>query len=58
MLPVRTTVPSNVTTTAMPGASSPKADSCPDCGGSGYYYPEGVEKGVKICKHEKLKGAV
>jgi hypothetical protein len=35
-----------------------KADSCPDCGGSGYYYPEGVEKGVKICKHEKLKGAV
>jgi hypothetical protein len=35
-----------------------KADSCPDCGGSGYYYPEGLEKGVKICKHEKLKGAV
>jgi hypothetical protein len=35
-----------------------KADSCHDCGGSGYYYPEGVEKGVKICKHEKLKGAV
>jgi hypothetical protein len=35
-----------------------KADSCPDCGGSRYYYPEGVEKGVKICKHEKLKGAV
>jgi hypothetical protein len=33
-----------------------KAESCPDCGGSGYYYPEGVEKGVKICKHEKLKG--
>ncbi len=39
-------------------ASAPlKADGCPDCGGSGYYYPEGVEKGVKICKHEKLKGA-
>lgn len=35
-----------------------KADSCPDCGGSGYYYPEGVEKGVKICKHKRLKGAV
>ena len=31
--------------------------NCLDCGGSGYYYPEGVEKGVKICKHEKLKGA-
>ena len=41
-----------------PAASAPlKADGCPDCGGSGYYYPEGVEKGVKICKHEKLKGA-
>jgi len=32
------------------------ADNCPDCSGSGYYYPEGVEKGVKICKHDKLKG--
>jgi len=41
-----------------PTAPAPlKADDCPDCGGSGYYYPEGVEKGVKICKHEKLKGA-
>jgi hypothetical protein len=41
-----------------PPASSEnlKTDECPDCGGSGYYYPEGVEKGVKICKHEKLKG--
>ena len=38
-------------------SASLKADGCPDCGGSGYYYPEGVEKGVKICKHEKLKGA-
>lgn len=28
---------------------------CPDCGGTGYYYPEGVQKGVKICKHERLK---
>jgi hypothetical protein len=35
-----------------------KADDCPDCGGSGYFYPEGIEKGVKICKHEKLKGLV
>ena len=34
-----------------------KTDECPDCGGSGYYYPEGVEKGVKLCKHEKLKGS-
>lgn len=27
---------------------------CPDCGGSGMYYPEGYEKGVARCKHEKL----
>jgi hypothetical protein len=42
-----------------PPASSTnfKVDGCPDCGGSGYYYPEGVEKGVKLCKHEKLKGS-
>jgi hypothetical protein len=40
-----------------PATSAPfKADDCPDCGGSGYFYPEGVDKGVKICKHEKLKG--
>jgi hypothetical protein len=41
-----------------PTTSAPfRADDCPDCGGSGYFYPEGVDKGVKICKHEKLKGA-
>jgi Bacteriophage replication protein O len=41
-----------------PAAVAPfKADDCPDCGGSGYFYPEGVDKGVKICKHEKLKDA-
>jgi DNA-binding MarR family transcriptional regulator len=40
-----------------PAAAAPfKASDCPDCGGSGYFYPEGVDKGVKICKHEKLKG--
>lgn len=33
-----------------------KTEDCPDCGGSGYFYPGGVEKGVKICKHENLKG--
>lgn len=43
---------------SVPAASASfKADDCPDCGGSGYFYPEGVDKGVKICKHEKLKGA-
>jgi hypothetical protein len=38
-------------------STSLKVDECPDCDGSGYYYPEGVEKGVKICKHEKLRGS-
>ncbi len=28
---------------------------CPDCGGSGMYYPEGFEKGVARCRHERLK---
>jgi hypothetical protein len=27
---------------------------CPDCNGSGWHYPEGMEKGVKKCRHEKL----
>lgn len=27
---------------------------CPDCGGSGWWYPEGPDKGVKKCKHENL----
>jgi hypothetical protein len=36
---------------------SPSADAnkCPDCGGSGWWYPEGESKGVAKCKHEKLK---
>lgn len=27
---------------------------CPDCKNTGWYYPEGVAKGVKKCPHEKL----
>jgi hypothetical protein len=27
---------------------------CQDCGGSGWWYPEGEAKGVAKCKHEKL----
>jgi hypothetical protein len=30
-------------------------NKCPDCGGSGMYYPEGYEKGVARCKHERLQ---
>jgi hypothetical protein len=28
---------------------------CPDCNGTGYWYPQGKEKGVARCRHEKLK---
>jgi len=31
------------------------ASKCPDCAGSGWHYPEGMEKGVKKCGHERLK---
>jgi hypothetical protein len=27
---------------------------CPDCKGSGFWYPEGMEKGVKKCRHESM----
>lgn len=30
---------------------------CPDCFGTGMYYPEGFEKGVARCRHEKLGAA-
>ncbi|HEY0378989.1 MAG TPA: hypothetical protein VGC87_18890 [Pyrinomonadaceae bacterium] len=35
-------------------APSFDASKCPDCGGSGWWYPEGEIKGVARCKHEKL----
>lgn len=28
---------------------------CPDCFGTGMYYPDGFDKGVTRCRHEKLK---
>jgi hypothetical protein len=30
------------------------ASQCPDCKGSGFYYPNGPSGGVVKCKHEKL----
>ena len=30
------------------------ASKCPDCGGSGWWYPEGPEKGVAKCRHTKV----
>jgi hypothetical protein len=32
----------------------PDYKNCPDCQGSGFWYPSGVEKGVAKCKHERL----
>ncbi|HEX8772890.1 MAG TPA: hypothetical protein VF735_04745 [Pyrinomonadaceae bacterium] len=40
---------------AKPSISTEQMRACPDCGGSGLYYPEGYEKGVARCKHERLK---
>jgi hypothetical protein len=31
------------------------ASQCPDCKGTGFYYPKGVEGGVARCKHEQLR---
>jgi hypothetical protein len=30
------------------------ASKCLDCGGSGWWYPDGVERGVAKCKHQSL----
>lgn len=34
-------------------AAAPK--DCPDCRGTGMWYPEGFEKGVAKCRHERLE---
>jgi hypothetical protein len=34
------------------------ASRCPDCFGTGMWYPEGYEKGVARCQHEKLSSEV
>jgi hypothetical protein len=36
-------------------ASGLDVSRCPDCRGTGFYYPRGVEAGVARCKHEQLK---
>ena len=33
-----------------------QTDKCLDCGGTGWWYPEGSERGVTKCKHERLDG--
>lgn len=35
----------------------PDTSACPDCGGTGFYYPHGRDQGVAKCPHSKLAGA-
>ena len=36
-------------------SSTLDTSQCPDCHGTGFYYPEGVGGGVAKCKHEQLR---
>jgi hypothetical protein len=50
--------PSNVAPNkekALKENSKADASRCPDCMGTGFYYPEGTAKGVKRCEHRKLR---
>jgi hypothetical protein len=38
-----------------PALTPEQIKNCPDCGGSGMYYPEGYEKGVAKCRHANLE---
>ena len=35
-------------------SSNLDTSKCPDCKGTGFYYPKGSEGGVARCKHEQL----
>ena len=37
-----------------PQVSSDQTKNCQDCGGTGFYYPQGYEGGVAKCKHERM----
>jgi hypothetical protein len=34
-----------------------RANECPDCGGTSWFYPKGAEGGVKRCSHPKVPKA-
>jgi hypothetical protein len=38
-----------------PDTVSVEASECPDCRGTGFWYPQGIERGVSKCKHERLQ---
>jgi hypothetical protein len=45
----------NVEDSAAPGDTRKvDAKNCPDCFGTGMFYPEGFDKGVVRCRHEKM----
>ena len=46
---------SSSTATSQLTFSADQIAKCPDCGGSGFFYPQGYEGGVAKCKHEKLE---
>jgi len=37
----------------IPATDKLNASACPDCGGTGWWYPEGADKGVAKCSHVK-----
>lgn len=47
----------NTSADAPQSAAKVDASKCPDCFGTGMWYPEGFDKGVARCRHEKLKDA-
>jgi len=46
--------PEDAEVAGAPGAHE-EARECPDCFGTGMYYPGGFERGVAKCRHERLK---
>lgn len=41
----------------LPAQKAVDVSKCPDCSGSGWWYPKGREMGVAKCKHERLAQA-
>jgi hypothetical protein len=38
----------------VPASTTVDAAGCPDCQGTGFYYPKGIEQGVTKCRHARL----
>jgi hypothetical protein len=36
-------------------STSPNVSECQDCHGTGFWYPQGIERGVSKCKHKRLQ---